>query len=609
MGNAVSLIILTAVVLIVVVVVAIFLLRSTPTTISNTATVNPGLLYQPCAFNPTNTTPNALGSTGLCGSGFICEINDVCVADIGTLCTSLNDCSSQASTCSGRCSNQPTGGLNQLCPCDNGTTCVPQTNGFNVCKGTTGTTCATSSDCVGQCINGFCSGGLPEGSACLSQICEPGLYCDPFGFCQPTGVITGEQNAFCIINGQPSCNPGLRCVSNLCTSTFGTLGSNCLTEFCNDPLKCTQIPQPGTGETTNLEVCTFVDDNVCLTTCPPNFACTSVGSIKKCLGSTGQACISNSNCSSGNCTSLAGLLQWAGITGATWNNVATPPSTTFFKMLLGNGVINQQSNVYMLGFTGLWLYNGTWVRLFQQVVIISGIPCIILDFSVEIDNSGNEFLYLLVFNNVSLTTLVVDQNLVPITNFGTSNGTLIIDGSPVRITSIGFNNFGDIYCTDPSGNVYKNATPLGNFGSKIRVYNASVETNNDFAVINSSGVEAVGEIGQGTGNVIFPQFTEPPLGGLTYNNVANYDMYITYIFNPGTTGSTGSTGSTGTTGSFIVSGSGSNVIMIASPDGVNYQIIVNTGNIQTPYPGYVNANTLVATNAVDTYLYTPNICN
>src|SRR5213080_1494445 len=225
MGNSVSTILFIAVGAIVVVTAVILLLRSTPTTTNNISTKNPGSLTQPCSFDVSHQTPNVLGSTGICQNGFICEINQVCVADIGTICNSIADCSSETTTCSGRCSNQPNGNLNQLCPCNAGLNCVPQTTGFNVCKGGFGFPCVNNSDCVGLCTNGFCSGGLPIGSVCQSQICAPpNLYCDPLHFCQEVGTISFQQNAFCQVLSEPGCSPGLACIDNRCSSTFGILG-------------------------------------------------------------------------------------------------------------------------------------------------------------------------------------------------------------------------------------------------------------------------------------------------------------------------------------------------------------------------------------------------
>lgn len=597
MGNALSVAILIAVVIVIVVVVAILLLRTTPNPVTNTPTTNPGTLSQPCGFSATNTVPNVFGSTGLCNPGFICEANGVCVSDLGTSCNTLTDCSSQATVCSGRCSNGPTGGLNQLCPCTGLTKCVPQANGYNVCKGLSGSPCLQTTDCIGLCINGFCSGGLPEGSPCISQICSSGLYCDGFGFCQPNGIVTGEQNAFCVITGAPACDPGLRCVDNLCASTFGVLGSNCATQFCNDPLVCTVIPALP-GSPTDINSCLFADNNVCVHTCPGNFICTTVGTIKQCLGTTGQACIANSNCSNNTCSNMNGLLQW---TGTTWLNVSTPPTDTFSKMLLGTGVTGMQSNVYLLGTTGLWLYNGTWTLLYSLNTTAGKI----LDFSIM--TGVTDTLYLLVLNS-SGKTVVLNSNLTPTNKFGTVDGSLVVGSVTIVIASFSVNNLGDIYSNTSGGNVYKNTTFLGNFGTKIRAYEATNPSSNDFTVINNLGVQSFGELG----NNFFPLFTQPAIGGLTYNVIANYDISLQYIDLCGVTGSTGASGTTGCTGSsshvFIPNTSASNLIMIASPNGVNYQIILNTGNLQTTYPGYVNSSTLIAVNTVDKYLYTPRIC-
>ena len=577
MGNVFSAIILVLIILVVIVVATVLLLRTTPTTINNTATINPGTLSEPCGFDPSNTTKNIFGSTGICQPGFICGPNKVCIANLGTRCNTLSDCSPQATVCSGRCANEPTGGINQLCPCGPTTQCVPQTDGFNRCKGINGSLCVTADDCIADCINGVCGGGLAEGSSCISQLCAPGLYCDPRGFCQQTGIITGQQNAFCTITNSPGCDTGLNCVDNRCANAFGILASNCRGQICNQPLICTVVPPiPGSGTTRNTEACLFLDNNLCINNCPGNFVCTTQGIVKKCLGERGQACIANNNCIHNVCSTMSGLLHW---TGTTWVNIATPPTDIFIKMLSG------PINIYMLGATGIWRYNGnTWVLIYGKNTSVGSI----LDFSI---NTPGDVIHLLILT-LSGDTIVVDGSLTPINNFGTPTGQLIVAGDPVTIANISFSNFGDIYSNDASGNVYKNATFLGNFGTRIRAYQATTSTANDFVVVTNNGILSQGELGA----VTFPIFRQPPIGGAIYNIIANYDIYIQYITDP-------------TTSQLVHSASGSDIYMIASADNVNYQIIWNSSNVQSTFPGYVDANSLVTTFNNNLYLYSPRICN
>jgi hypothetical protein len=278
-------------------------------------------------------------------------------------------------------------------------------------------------------------------------------------------------------------------------------------------------------------------------------------------------------------------------TGTTWDNIATPVNDTFSKMMLGVHVDNQIPNIYFLGTQGVWKYSlGIWTLL--QGINVWNLNAAVSDFTVT---DVTEDIYYVLKKGVGIgafITMVVDQNLVPITNFGTPDGQLIVNGNSITINTIAYTTFGDIYSDDINNNVYKNTTLLGNFGSKIRCYTATTETADDFMYITPNGVVSNGEFGVFT----FPIFPVPAIGGIPYNNVSDYDVYINYTVDP-------------ISGLTVPDSSTSFFYAIASGSGTDYQIIMDTANTQSVLPGYVNAQSLIATNSQDLILYSPKVCN
>src|SRR3990167_7616423 len=95
-----------------------------------------------------------------CGAGFICdETLFICKNPPGALCSSAGDCTS-GYFCSGRCVTGTTGSLDQYCPCLPGYLCDQQEDGYAVCKGASGASCSTGTDCFSlTCKNSVCLGG------------------------------------------------------------------------------------------------------------------------------------------------------------------------------------------------------------------------------------------------------------------------------------------------------------------------------------------------------------------------------------------------------------------------------------------------------------------
>jgi hypothetical protein len=576
MAQTAIVIIVAILVIILIIILTIVLIKNANNTIStnNTGTTALPLLSQPCLFKA-GTTPNSLGSLGICGTGLICTVNNTCVLDLGTPCGNLTQCTPSANVCSGKCANGPSGGLNQFCPCNEGLTCVVQSDGFNVCKGSNGSPCVTNNDCLNMCINNVCTGGLSAGSQCLGSQCAPGLYCDPTNHCQPTGIISGQQNAFCFPTTAPTCNNPLVCMDNICQSTFSTLGSNCTNQLCNIPLECDAIPPVPPGNT-GVNACVFSNDNTCVNNCVPGFTCTG----SKCLAQNFQFCVADSNCVTGNCEGNNSLFYW---TGSHWNNLATAPTDTYLRInvLYRNGPNdNVVADLYMLGIGGLRFYDFTaniWTITVQNPAPMGNI------IDTAIDHNNNPFL--MIDTKGTDGVVITDINFNPISNFGTAAGNLIIGGNPVPLNSFDIDVNGNVISTDTNGKLYVNTVMKVNSGaSKARAFGNDTTVQN-YAYISNSGVKTVGQLNNNT----FPLF---PVKGVSYNKIADYSIHVENSISVPTS----------------VNAAASKFYAIASPDGINYQLILDSAAFQTVIPGYVGAADIVGNNGPDLYLYSARIC-
>lgn len=226
----------------------------------NTPSTNPvetGNFLSPCT-----TTP--------CNDGLVCDgTNFICKYGTGNVCNNSADCVTGL-ICSGICATGPTGGLNELCPCDANYSCVTLENNVNICKGNGGATCGTGSDCVSLiCENtGICATGSPNSFPCTANQSCASQNCSN-GFCQDQGVTTGSQGASCV----DACfGPGV--TGAVCNN--GT-GMPLLTCLCLDG-----IDEPGT--------CVIANQGI-LTTCSPISAC---GEGLNCLDINANTCTGGS---------------------------------------------------------------------------------------------------------------------------------------------------------------------------------------------------------------------------------------------------------------------------------------------------------------------------
>jgi hypothetical protein len=566
--------------------------RGNPTTGSSTGGVgasgttgaigSPGLpgIFQPCNFDNNNRNVNSLGSTGICATGLICGVNNLCVADLGTPCSSFFQCTPESNTCSGKCAFGPVGGLNQFCPCRQnlGLECVTLASGYQTCVYRNGFPCTVDTECVNRCINNVCSGGLSIGSPCSAGQCIAPYECNAQNYCQLPNVQNGSQNAYCNdTNPALFCFAPLSCTDNECTSTSSGLGTVCSNSVCNLPLQCKQQPAVPPGTTGGFQICVFPDNNTCTTNCAPGFVCDL--NSNKCIASVGQSCVTDNNCSSDVCNVNSTLLYW---TGTKWLNLGTAPTDTFSRLIVEYRTGTSVSNVYLLGTAGLHHYNfgtNTWSLTISSPTPLGPIIDSCIDF-------GNK-VWLLIDTGTSVGPVVVDTNLVPTTQFGTPNGNLIIAGNVIPLSTIDINVNNKIVSSDANGKVYINTVqqtlPPSIGARKARAFGNYPPVDN-FAYIHFL-VNTVGQLNNNT----FPLFTD---NGTPFINVTDYSIYVVNSITVPTS----------------VDAANSFIYMIATTDNVNYQIIVNSGAYQSSIPGYVDNTSLIGNNGPDLFLYSTHAC-
>lgn len=152
---------------------------------STSISINQGLFLASCV-------------TGPCSQPYICDgASFTCKLPQGAICSNYADCVTGL-ICSGICATGPIGGLNQLCPCNPGYTCITEVTGANLCKGLSGTSCIINSDCASDiCAFGVCTAGLPNSYPCIINSDCGSNNCS-LGFCQAQGFVSGAIGAACI---------------------------------------------------------------------------------------------------------------------------------------------------------------------------------------------------------------------------------------------------------------------------------------------------------------------------------------------------------------------------------------------------------------------------
>lgn len=276
-------------------------------------------------------------TTTPCSDGLICDPSSfICKLGTGALCSDFSDCATGL-ICSGICTTGPTGGLNQLCPCDQGFICTGQVTGPTICKGASGTTCQSGIDCAsGDCLsNGTCARGSPNSFPCSSNIQCASLNCNN-GFCQNPGIITGTLGAACegtcvsfgnVVGAgcsgsiqQPltcQCSMGTGAPGICGTANQGILSPCSLSRACSDELICynPSAIMCGSGDTGCLCTFTYTDPNVVTA----GVEC--IGGMSKrpgsstCFNANGLGCDVGGLCANSSCggSSVLGVYQFSRI--------------------------------------------------------------------------------------------------------------------------------------------------------------------------------------------------------------------------------------------------------------------------------------------------------
>lgn len=219
---------------------------------------------RPSPFPATITDVGLFGfcdSSNICVSPLVCD-NKQCKQPLNGTCTNIFECTGNAESCrDGKCSRLGTGDLDSECEsiCNTGLVC------FNhICKVPPGFACAKSPDCITgySCVQGICVVVANLGQKCLEGQCNTGLHCSN-GYCQPTGIDTGQKGAYCgDNNGNPICDTTLTCVKNSCQNATQILSQVCdATKICIPPYDCIsgacqeQVPCLVTGNCLNNSTC------------------------------------------------------------------------------------------------------------------------------------------------------------------------------------------------------------------------------------------------------------------------------------------------------------------------------------------------------------------
>jgi len=283
-----------------------------------------------------------LGEVGLlsscvekdCPSGFICDGNTfTCKLEPGQPCVSAAECG-PGTICSGVCASGPVGGLNELCPCDEGYSCFASEGMKSICLGDAGQSCSIGGECFSQvCDKGICSSGHPNAYPCTQATDCASEHCSQ-GFCQDPDRTTGEQGAACAGNcvsyegatcNSTSSDPlGCECQNEgpgICTQANNGITDNCgRSSICAGSLLCYD----------HNDVCDTDDDVDCICVFPPILEkCVEGMSLKNgiCRNDLEYGCDSQDQCVSDICggeSSLTiyhfdkdGVNQFTKFTGAT----------------------------------------------------------------------------------------------------------------------------------------------------------------------------------------------------------------------------------------------------------------------------------------------------
>lgn len=373
-------------------------------------------------------------TTTTCQNGLICDgTTFLCKLSPNSVCNNSDDCTTGL-ICSGTCATGPTGGLNQLCPCEPGYLCTSQLNSSKtICKGGTGTICVNNDDCASNiCINTGCAGGSPNSSVCTNNTqCGSG-NCNN-GFCQPLGKISGVLGSSCAgicvgftgsscigtISQPLSCsclegqgNPGT-CVA----ATQGTLSTCSTNTLCSDELICfnntastCQVGQTGC-------ICLFPYDNPNIIQ-QDNICITGMSERNNaCYNNNGLGCNSSGLCFGNSCGGPSVLAVYR-FSRPEFPDLRTrflnATSTEIMPIVGPTGIISPYKmfstsngdvdNIFLIdniqGFLTFTYNPITSTILFPWQIIIPKVTTTTTTTRTLIDVSFNGILYLIVFDEI-----------------------------------------------------------------------------------------------------------------------------------------------------------------------------------------------------------------
>jgi hypothetical protein len=257
--------------------------------------------------------PTAINSACSVGMNTVCDGNGTCKKSLGTACGAGNECvtancvdgyccnTSCATTCQscnvagklGTCSDVPKGspdtgcsGANQGC------------NGPNNCDFVNGQPCATNS----ACLNNFCADGICCNSAC-DTVCKSCNVAGSVGTCSnlPSGSVDNVPTNLCVGSNQCDGNGVCKKVNGAaCVGAAECLSGNCVDGVCCAnacTTTCLACNVPGSaGSCVALPMDN--DDTFPANACTGTMSCDGAA---QCKLKPGQACMTNSQCTSNAC--------------------------------------------------------------------------------------------------------------------------------------------------------------------------------------------------------------------------------------------------------------------------------------------------------------------
>lgn len=288
---------------IIITIVALYLSKKRITTVQGVNQNTVTGLHMPCSTKNT------------CQTGLNCvqtSVGNVCLSDLGGVCTQIVDCTNDANFCNGRCVAE-TGNLGDFCStqadCLSDFVCAfdnySNTRRCLIAQDSP-TVCTSFYDCVpgSICQNGQCLVGQPPMGLCSNSLECAGTDQCLDGLCQPNDISSrGVQGSYCQFNAPGGCNEGLECngseMFNLppgigyCSRPISGIGG-----ICNRFNGCIPI-----GNCNDFGFCNApVPINSCAENdCSVGFTC--VG--QDCKAEQYVTCSVNSDCLSGTCTQLS----------------------------------------------------------------------------------------------------------------------------------------------------------------------------------------------------------------------------------------------------------------------------------------------------------------